>query len=142
MARRTVMKESTKCRSGRAAERCVAIRPSFRGGKVPRTLTDDERVAAEDDRDVVIPSGEGAAFEVIEPELSLEVFVGALGSPALLHQAHDPLLAHASRQRGEHEVRRSLLALGPLDHEPERFTIVSLGPIVLRDFHAAEAEAG
>jgi hypothetical protein len=47
MARRAVMKESSKWRSCRALERGRAP------PRVPQALAEDERVAAEDDGDVV-----------------------------------------------------------------------------------------
>ncbi len=56
MASLKVMKESAKWRSGREAERVVSHRPSGRGGETPHTFGDDERVAAESDRDVMMPA--------------------------------------------------------------------------------------
>jgi hypothetical protein len=73
MARRAVANESAKCRSGRALERVVSVGASSRGGKTPHAFGDDERVAAEDDGDVVMPADEGASLEVIEPELPLHL---------------------------------------------------------------------
>src|SRR5262249_17979797 len=114
----------------------------FRGGKMPRAFSDDERVAAEDKRDVVMPSGERATLEVIESELALEVFVGALGSPALHHDADDLLLSLASREGGEHELRGSLFALGPLDHEPHRLAILGCCTSSCATLTRAKAESG
>jgi hypothetical protein len=62
MARRAVMKESAKWRSGRNRERTVSTSPGGRGGKSADALGDNEGVAAEDDRDVVVPGWEGAAL--------------------------------------------------------------------------------
>src|SRR5262245_47275055 len=56
MASRIVANESSKWRSGRAVERVVFFLPSGRGGKMPRTFGNDERVAAEDDGDMVMPA--------------------------------------------------------------------------------------
>jgi hypothetical protein len=78
MKRRAVMKLSAKCRSGRERLRVVAQRPSGRGGKTPHAFSDDERVAAEGDGDVVVPAGEASSFEVVEPDLALQVFVDTL----------------------------------------------------------------
>ena len=92
------MKESSKWRSCRALERIARTRPSARGGKTPQALAEDERVAAEDDGDVVIPAAEGSTFVVIQPQLALEIFVHALGAPAFLRDPHQLLstwhLAH------------------------------------------------
>jgi hypothetical protein len=46
MASRTVMKLSGKCRSGREGVRVARSLPGGRGGKMPRTFGNDERVAA------------------------------------------------------------------------------------------------
>ena len=100
------MKESAKCRSGRDGERVTVTRPSGRGGKMPHTLGNEERVAAQDDRDVMVPPGVRAAFEVIEAELALELFVGSFRAPSFLHGAHDLLLRHPPRQGREDAVRR------------------------------------
>src|SRR5262249_27059773 len=69
MARPAGAKESAKARSGRASERVESTGP-LREGRMPHALGDDERVAAEDNRDVMMLADERAAFEVIEPELA------------------------------------------------------------------------
>jgi hypothetical protein len=78
------MKESAKWRSGRDLERLVTILPSSRGGKSAAPLRDDERVAAEDDGDVMVPTHEGPSLEVVEPELSFELLIHPLRPPAFL----------------------------------------------------------
>src|SRR5258706_11761162 len=83
MASRIVANESSKWRSGRAVERVVFFLPSGRGGKMPRPFGDNERVAAQDDRDMMMPARKRTPFEVVETQLTLELFVGVLGSPAL-----------------------------------------------------------
>ncbi len=75
MAMHVVANESSKCRSGRAIGRVVLTGASGRGGEMPHTFGDDERVAAEDDGDVMVPAGEGATLEVIETELAFQLFV-------------------------------------------------------------------
>src|SRR5215510_5072196 len=92
IASRAVMKLSRKCRSGRERVRLGFRRPSGRGEKTPHTLGDDERVAAEGDRDMMVPTWESSAFEMVEPKLALEVFVHPLGTPALHDQANQLLL--------------------------------------------------
>src|SRR5262245_13244917 len=135
MASRIVMNESTKCRSGREADRSVGIGPSRRGGKMPRAFSDDEREAAEDDGNVMVPAREGTTFEVIESELAFKVFVGALRSPALLDDTHDLLLAHAARKRSQDELCRLRLPVGPFDHEPEWLAIRRVDPVLVSDLH-------
>ena len=90
-----VMKLSVKWRSGRERERVVGQRPSGRGGKTPHAFSDDERVAAESDRDMVVPAVEAPPFEVVEPQLALEIFVDALRAPALHHDTNEPFLRDA-----------------------------------------------
>src|SRR5262245_6866132 len=114
MANRIVMNESWKCRSGRARDRVIATGPSTRGGEMPHAFGNNERVAAEDDGYVMMPSGKRAPFEVVETELSFELFVGALRAPPLLEQTDDLLPAHATRQRRQGEFGRLRLAFGPL----------------------------
>src|SRR5580692_2970243 len=67
---------------------------------------------------MVVPAGEAAPFEVVEPQLPLELLVGLLGAVALLDEADDLLLRHPLGQRRQEEVRRLLLPVGPLDEQP------------------------
>src|SRR5262245_33718434 len=94
-ARRIVMSESWKWRSGRDAERIVVFRADGRGGKSPRSLGGEEGEAAEGDGDVVVPAAEAAAFEVVEAELALEVLVDALGAPSFLEEVDELHEGHA-----------------------------------------------
>src|SRR5678815_4013560 len=98
------MKLSWKCRSGRDRERVVFQRPSGRGGKTPHTFSDDERVAAKYDGDVVVPSLKSAAFIVVEAEPALQILVGAFGSPALHDEPHEPPSRPALWQRNEEAI--------------------------------------
>lgn len=66
-ARRAVMNESAKWRSGRASVRTSGTSPSGREGKNAIAFCHHERVAAQGDGDVVMPSAEAATFEVVEP---------------------------------------------------------------------------
>src|SRR5271155_4019781 len=104
------MKESSKWRSCRAVERVARTRPSARGGKMPQALAGHERIAAEDDGDVVMPSTEGASLVVVEAELSLEVFVDALGAPAFLGDPHELLPTGGLAQPCERVVGWGVLA--------------------------------
>ena len=66
---------------------------------MPRTFGDDERVAAEDNRDVMMPTWEPSALVVIEAEFTLEVLVDALCAPALHDQPHELLAGHLVRKQ-------------------------------------------
>src|ERR1019366_7878496 len=118
MARRAVMKESSKWRSCRAFERVARTRPSARGGKMPQALAGNERIAAEDDGDVVMPAAKGAPLVVVEAELTLEVFVDALGAPAFLGDPHELLSTGLLAQPRERVVGGGLLAVRPFDQKP------------------------
>ena len=100
---------------------------------MPRTLSGQESVAAKDDGDVVMPSWEAAALEVVQAQLALEVLVGAFGAPALLEDPDDLLSTHASWQRGEREFRRLLFTVEPLGNEPERLSVRDGDPVVVDD---------
>ena len=65
---------------------------------MPHTFGDDERVAAQDDGDVMVPAGEPPAFIVIESKLVLEILIGALDAPTLHHPSHQLLLRESSRK--------------------------------------------
>jgi hypothetical protein len=140
-AKRTVMKLSVKWRSGRVMERVGVQRPGGRGGKMPHTFGDDERIAAQDNRDVVMPTGKASAFEVIEAELALEVFVGTFSSPALHDDFDQLLLVPPCRQRRQEVVGWFGLAIAPLDQEPQRFALGRRRAVIVsgHDPHACEA---
>jgi hypothetical protein len=69
------------------------------------TFGDDEREAAEDDGDVMMPSSERTSLEVIETKLAFQLFINALRAPTLLGDAHDalalPLAEDAEGVHGE-----------------------------------------
>ena len=46
---------------------------------MPHTLRHDEGVAAHGDGNVMMPTGETPAFEVVEPELALHLLIDLLG---------------------------------------------------------------
>jgi hypothetical protein len=89
---------------------------------MPRTFSDDERVAAKNDGDMVVPTGEPTALVVIEAELSLEILIDPLGPPALHDQSHELLACHLVRERAEEVVRGLRFSVAPLDQEPDRLT--------------------
>ena len=118
MANRKVVKESAKWRSGRDSERVVSRLASAGGGKMPHSFSNDERIAAEDNSDVMMPSRERASLEMVESEFSLEFLVGLFGAPALLEDTNDLLLAHATRQRRQSKFGRLRLTARPLRDKP------------------------
>src|SRR5262249_21479103 len=67
---------------------------------------------------MMMPAGEAASLEVVEPQLPLELPVDLLRAVALLDEADDLLHGHRSGQRGQEEVRRLLLPGRPLDEQP------------------------
>lgn len=136
------MNESRKWRSGRAGERVGLILPSWRGGKTPHTLTDDERIAAKHYGDVMVPSGEGPPLEVVEAKLALELFISAFCAPALLQDPNDFLLRHSSAERSEYELCRMALPFRPFHDEPHRLSVGGFGTVVVSDFYSAELEVG
>ena len=105
------------------------------------TFGNDEREAAEDDGDVVIPSGVRTPLEVIETQLAFYLFIHALRAPTLLGDAHDLLLAQPTRQRREGELCRLVFAFGPLHHEPYGLVRGRRDAIIAGDFDPPEAEA-
>src|SRR3954470_4072794 len=94
MARRVVMNESGKCRSGRSSVREGLVRFSGRGGKSAGVLRADEGVAAQNSRDVMVPATKAPPLEVVEAQFAFEVLVDALGAPALLDDPNQTLVAH------------------------------------------------
>ena len=89
MASRTVMNESAKWRSGRSVERTSGTGPSGRGGKRPSEDGQDESVTGKDHSYVVLPSGIGSTFEVIETEFPFHVLVCALCPPSLFGKTYE-----------------------------------------------------
>ena len=65
---------------------------------MPHTFGNDERVAAQDDRDVMAPAGKSPAFVVVESQLVFEILIGAFGAPALHHASYQLLLGQSPRE--------------------------------------------
>ena len=105
------------------------------------TFGDDEREAAEDDGDVVMPPSVRAPLEMVEPKLAFQLLIDTLRAPTLLGHAHDLLLAQATRQRREDELGRLVLAFGPLYHEPYGLMRGRFDAVFASDFDPSEAEA-
>lgn len=80
---------------------------------MPQAFAHDERVAAKDDGDVMMPAWEGAAFEVIKAEFAFQLFVRALRAPTFLDDAYDLFLGHPARQRRQ----PATVALDPTDSD-------------------------
>ena len=92
------MKESGKCRSGRAGLRTRWTGAFFPRGKSANALGDDERETCEGNGHVVVPPAEATALEMVKAKFTLEVFIDALGSPALFGDT-DRLLARKPTAR-------------------------------------------
>ena len=133
------MNESWKWRSGRERERQSFCGPSGRGGKTLRTFSDDERVAAEHDGDVVMPAGKSSTFVVVQAELALEILVGALDAPAIFYRSYESAQRGLARQRREIELRGCGLTVGPFDDEPD---ILALGRDDAVIMEGNDAQAG
>ena len=142
MARRTVMKESATWRSGREEVRDVSIRCAVRRGEMPSTLGDDECVAGQGHRDVVMPSLKASSLEVIETQLTLEILVGALGSPPLLDVSNQLLLGNVGRSGDEVELGWLRLAVLPLHQEPNDFSFGAWDSFVGNRQHTPRCKLG
>ena len=59
-----------------------------------------------------------AAFVVVQAELSLEIFVGALDAPTFFESVHELLARGTLRHGRKHELGRSRLTFRPLDEQP------------------------
>src|SRR5438552_18704105 len=115
---RAVTNESGKWRSGREAVRTGRTLPSGRGGKTPHAFAEDECVAAQDTRDVVVPAGIAASFVVVQSQFALEILVEPFGAVALLDDAHKALAGGLAGQRREEVIGRLQLVARPLDQKP------------------------
>jgi hypothetical protein len=97
---------------------------------MPQPLAEDERVAAEDDGDVVIPAAKRPRFVVVEPELALEVLVDPLGAPALFGDPHELLAARlfggGSRLNSLSHPDRDRICV--VDDTNESMSVDNLGP--------------
>ena len=102
---------------------------------MPHTFGNDERVAAKDDRDVMVPARKSPAFVVVESEFVFEILIRAFDSPALHHSSYELLLRRSSGQRAEETVRWFVLVVAPFDQQPHRLTLVdaALGVVVRGD---------
>src|SRR5688500_13933604 len=108
---------------------------------MPHTLGDNERVAAEDDRNVVMPPRKRAALIMVQAGLVLQLLVSLLGPPALLEDTDNLLLAHSTRQRCQREFRRLRFPLRPFNDQPLGLSIVRLLSFVVNDLDPPEHES-
>src|SRR5438105_2304087 len=106
------MSESGKWRSGREAVRTgrLGLGPSYLRGETPRALGDEEGVAAQDNRDVMVPAGVAASLVVVQTQLALDLLVHALGAVALLDATDELLHRDVLAERREVELGGRLLA--------------------------------
>src|SRR5258705_5458247 len=86
---------------------------------MPRTLRDNEGVAADGDGDVMMPADETPSFEVVEAKLALHLFVHSFSAITFFEESHDLLLAHRARQRRERKLDRPIAGL--FDQQPLGF---------------------
>ena len=91
---------------------------------MPHTFGNDERVAAQDDRDVMVPAGKPAAFVVIKTEFVLEILVRAFDAPPLHHSPHELFLGEASWKRAEEAVGRGRFVVAPFDQQPHGLALL------------------
>lgn len=89
----------------------------------------------------MVPTAEGPAFEVVEPEFTFEVLVHALRSPALLDDANEFLVAHPTWQCGEVKLGALVFVRPPLDDQPRRLTLRDGDAILVQRLDPAEGEA-
>ncbi len=108
---------------------------------MPHTLGDNERVAAEDDRNVVMPPRKRAALIMVQAELVLELLVSLLGPPALLEDTDNLLLAHPTWQRCQREFRRLRFSLRPFNEQPLGLSLIELLSFVVNDLDPPEHES-
>ena len=78
---------------------------------------------------------------MVEPQLTLHLFVDALGAISFLEETHELLLAHRPRQRRQRILGGRRFAIRPFDEQPERFATFRFAAVVVCDFHAREGEA-
>ena len=112
-----VLSESAKCRSGRERDLSAETLPSALGGKAPDAFGNQERKAAQDDRNMVVPTAIAPAFEMVEPELALQVLVNAFGPPALLEQTQKLFSRSVLVDGGDVEFVRCCFTFFPLDDQ-------------------------
>ena len=86
-ARRAVMKDSRKWRSGLALDRVVVFLRSASGGKAPNSFGDNEGEARQSDGHMVMPATKCAPLEMVKAKFALEILVDPLGAVTFLHQA-------------------------------------------------------
>lgn len=108
---------------------------------MPHTLGDNERVAAEDDRNVMMPPRERAALIMVQAKLPLQFLISLLGTPALLEDADDLLFAHPAWQRCQREFRRFLFPLWPFNDQPLGLSVIRLFSFVVSDLNPPEHES-
>jgi hypothetical protein len=108
---------------------------------MPHAFGNDERIAAEYDRDMMVPAWETASLEVVEPEFPLQILVGTLRSPSLHHRVNQLLSRCSERHRRQEVVRRLRLSVSPLDEQPKLFSFARWTCwIVERRYDAAHRE--
>ena len=119
----------------------MVLRWAFcRGGKTPHTFDNDKRIAAHDDRNVMMPSGERAPLEMVKAKFLLHFLVHDFGSPAFLDDSNHVFFAHSFGQVREHEFRWFGFSVEPFHDEPKRLLILGLA-FSLHWFYPAKAKS-
>src|SRR5262245_21296523 len=91
---------------------------------------------------MVVPADEGAALEVVQAELALELLVHALSLPAVLNDPNDLLSGHPARETGEEEFRRLVLTLWPFEYQPHWLPFLWVRSVVAGNLYPAKTEIG
>ena len=103
--------------------RVVRFRASLRGGKRFDAFGGDEGVAAQGDRDVVMPAGIATPFVVVESKLTFEIFIDAFRPPALLYRSDQAFLGRGFGQRQQVEFAGRRFTVEPLHEQPNRLAL-------------------
>ena len=93
------MKESGKCRSGRAGLRTNWTGASSRGGESAGAFGDDEGETCEGNGHVVVPPTEATPLKMVKAQLALEILVHAFGSPALFDYTYGLFASEPTARR-------------------------------------------
>ena len=89
----------------------------------------------------MVPAWIPPAFEVIEAELSFQILVRTLYSPALFDSPYEFLLRDVLGKSCEVKLRRPSFAVLPFHDKPDDLPLVSLLSVVTQRKHSAHGES-